>query len=358
MSQLGTVVLLSADPWDDVWRRNQHLASRLVRLSLVEEVIFICPGAKLRHRSAIQPEPRVRVVTPHLLLPRFRGGMSLLAHEISMRFLRDGDVLWVNDAVLGARCLRPGLPTLYDVTDDWRAADLNAREREHLISAEDVLARSVKTTVCSEVLFNRWFERYQVVAPVIHNGADVDAHAAAAPIPLPGLGPHAVYVGTLHGERLDSGLLIELVQRDATGSVHLVGPDHLEGGVRKALASAGRIWFHGSVPHLDVPRWMASADVLICPHRVDQFTLSLDAIKSFEYLVSGRPVVATPTSGFQQLPEAHGVHVVERARFVEAVAKVGSERTPTIKGRGREHDWSARARQFAAELEAAEAPRV
>jgi glycosyltransferase involved in cell wall biosynthesis len=100
---------------------------------------------------------------------------------------------------------------------------------------------------------------------------------------------------------------------------------------------------------------MASADILISPHRVNDFTLSLDAIKSFEYLVSGRPVVATPTSGFQRLEsyETRGVYVVDSEEYVARVAALARRPWESIHRRGWEHDWSARARTFAAELSSA-----
>src|SRR4051794_13181470 len=41
IDSIHRVVLLSLDPWDEVWRRNQHLAVRLVRLGLVESLVFV-----------------------------------------------------------------------------------------------------------------------------------------------------------------------------------------------------------------------------------------------------------------------------------------------------------------------------
>jgi glycosyltransferase involved in cell wall biosynthesis len=87
-------------------------------------------------------------------------------------------------------------------------------------------------------------------------------------------------------------------------------------------------------------------DALVLPHVVTDFTLSLDAIKAYEYLAAGKPIVATPTSGFQGL-EAPGLSVVEAEVFVAAVAKALAGETtfsrlvPT---------WADRAREFATVL--------
>jgi hypothetical protein len=58
--------------------------------------------------------------------------------------------------------------------------------------------------------------------------------------------------------------------------------------------------------------------VHICPHLVDEFTLSLYANKVHEYLATDRPVVATPSCGFQDLTAA-GLTVADRQSFTEAV---------------------------------------
>jgi hypothetical protein len=76
---------------------------------------------------------------------------------------------------------------------------------------------------------------------------------------------------------------------------------------------------------------------------VSGFTLSLDAIKAYEYLATDRPVVATPTSGFQN-QSAPGLYV-ETDGFAVAVrqAAEGHDRFQRDVS-----DWDDRARQFAA----------
>ena len=250
--------------------------------------------------------------------------------------------------MLGVHCLRKGISAVYDVTDDWRTARLSNRDRARVVAAEDTLARTVRTVVCSEVLRDRWVDRYGVTPAVIHNGVDTQAHAQATAHTLDGSAPHLMYVGTLHEDRLEIDLLIELAER-GRGVVHLVGPDHLGLSARRQLESTKGIRFHGAVPYDQVPGLMASADVLICPHRVTEFTMSLDAIKSFEYLASGRPVVATPTSGFQAMVEP-GLRVVDRSGFVDAVAQTVQQPATASAGRTHGHDWSDRARAFAEQL--------
>jgi glycosyltransferase involved in cell wall biosynthesis len=340
--------VLSLETWDEVWRRNQHLAARVVRSGAVSSLRFVTPpqpGLALRSRTT-SPEPGIHVVTPPLIVPRRYGGHRVIGAWLRHR-LRDVDVLWVNDPVAGVAAARRGVPVVYDVTDDWRSMPQDAASRARIVAAEEALAdRAEATVVCSRVLAARWWERYTVAATVIPNGVDTDAVRSAEPRELDGEAPHAVYVGTVHANRVDVDLVADLaIAKIAT--VHLVGPERLSAPDRGRLLDAG-VRLHGPVPSADVPGWLVSADVLICPHLVDDFTLSLDAIKAHEYLATYRPVVATPSCGFQELA-AGGLAVVDRYGFVDAVrAAVGSGRFP----RPAPPSWDERADAFAAVLQA------
>ena len=321
---------------------------------LADRVVFVDPPVWGRPPSPWSPEAGITVLTPRLRAPKRLGGLRLLAASLHRGPLSGVDVLWVNDPRLGSACLRRGRPATYDVTDDWRTAPSLASRRAQLIAAEDVLARHASTVACSPTLVERWQERYGLTPVLIPNGLDLEAWASAVPRRLAGPGPHATYVGTLHRDRLDLALVRALAARP--GTVHLVGPDALEDDERVALVAAGTR-LEGAVPAAEVPGWMLGSDVLISPHLVTAFTLSLDAIKAREYAVSGRPVVATPTSGFEP---SSGAVVVAAAGFPAAVdravatsstvARDGSAaaRTPDV-------SWAARARLFAAALAQTEA---
>jgi glycosyltransferase involved in cell wall biosynthesis len=312
------VALLSLDPWDDVWRRNQWLATELVDSGAIGSLLFVTPpepGLAPRARRR-RPRPDVLVVTPPLVVPRRYGGHRAIGWWLR-RKLDAVDVLWVNDPVAGAAVLRAGVRTVYDVTDDWRSMPQRASSRARTVAVENLLAqRADVTVVCSQVLAERWRARYGVQPVLVPNGVDVDGMRCAQPRSLPGDAPHAVYVGTAHPNRVDFDLVVQLA-RTRKATVHLIGPGHIGPALRQRLDAAG-VQLHGPVPSDEVPSWLVSADVLICPHLVDAFTLSLDAIKAHEYLATDRPVVATASSGFQSLAAA-GLTVAGADQFVDAV---------------------------------------
>src|SRR4051794_30095527 len=288
------VVVLSLESWDGVWRRNQHLAAELVRQNLVDELVFVEPVSRgptrLRSRQVLDD---VIAVTPSTPIPKSLGGLAHVGRLLRRELLRDAHVLWVNDASLGARTLDRAVPAVYDVTDDWREARFPRRIRRRICRAEALLASQTQTIVCSRVLQERWKQRYGVEAEFVPNGVDVDAWQSVQPVPLSQPGPHIGYIGTLHEHRLDVPLVAAVAARPEVGAVHLIGPNCLTSASLEQLAEEPKVVVHGAVSAEEVPRWMAAMDVLVSPHRVDAFTLSLDAIKAYEYAASGKPVVAT-----------------------------------------------------------------
>lgn len=336
-----SVACISLEPWDETWRRNQHFSAQLVRQGLVRTLLFVEPPILGRLGRQFQPEPGIQVLRPTLLVPKRAGGLALVGRWLRFGALRGVDILWVNDPQLGVHCLGGRTEAVYDVTDDWRSFDQPQHIVRRIVEAEDRLALLARTIVCSDVLARRWQQRYLRSPPVVQNAVDLEAFRVAKPVALAGARPHFGYVGTLHAQRLDVPLLLDLA--DLTqGTVHLVGPDALDGISRNALEAHPRILLHPPVPAAAVPRWMKAMDVLLCPHLINEFTLSLDAIKSHEYLASGRPVVATPTSGFQNLT-AEGVDVVPASRFAGAAA--ASSGSPPVTRTGLT-GWSDRTREF------------
>jgi teichuronic acid biosynthesis glycosyltransferase TuaH len=337
------VAVISIEPWDQVWRRNQHLAFQLVEQGLAEKLLFVEPPVPSISPKPGRPHPLIWTVAPTLRIPKRIGGLAQVAKELVSPLSR-ADVLWINEPTLGSRCIQGQHRVVYDVTDDWRTFDFPQRIHRRLVSAEDHLARTATTIVCSEVLESRWRDRYGVDAHLVKNGVDLEHWRDAQTMTLCGRRPHIGYLGTLHDQRLDVDLVVDIARDTRTGTVHLVGPDALSAHTRLRLMSLSNVRIHGPVPARDLPSWGKAMDILVCPHRVNDFTMSLDAIKAYEYLASGRPVVATPTSGFQHLVGV--VDVAESSTFVDRIFHVEPPSGDTCCL----PDWGMRAREFAAVL--------
>src|ERR1039458_6015058 len=93
---LGNVAVVSLERWDEVWRRNQHLAARLPALGLADHVTFINPA---NQSGAIEfsPVPGVTVISPRRMMPKRLGGLRVVAKSLEHK-VRQCDTLWINDA--------------------------------------------------------------------------------------------------------------------------------------------------------------------------------------------------------------------------------------------------------------------
>lgn len=328
-------VFISLERWDEVWRRNQHLLTRLRAKGVLGDVLYVEPSVdpmhSLRMRRLPRPgrglrpladQPGVAVLERTKFLPRrfdtgsdARWAASVVA-AARRAGLRD-PLLWVNDP-RGAELLDlVSWPVVYDITDDWLLAQRSEDELARLHTWESrLLDRCAEVVVCSPALQRSKSATRDVT--LIQNAVDLELYARDHPRPddLPS-GPTALYVGTLHNDRLDVELCCaaaELVR--GTGSLIFVGPDALTFEEQSRLDAAGAVRL-GPRPAATVPAYLQHADVLVVPHLVNAFTESLDPIKTYEYAAANRPVVSTPVAGFRDLKDAA---VVDATHFPATVA--------------------------------------
>jgi glycosyltransferase involved in cell wall biosynthesis len=310
------------------------------------------------HRSRVQPVAgydRLWTLQPLKALPRLAGGVAdtLLARQVERAVADLGfkdPVLWINDAAYVHLLERHRWPALYDITDDWLAAESTQREHDRRVARErTLLRRAQEVVVCSPVLA----ETRGATRPVrlIPNGVDVAAYAGALtrPVDLP-MGPTAVYVGTLHRDRLDVELVLEAAAALPEVNFVFVGPNALSANDTALLRGAHNVVLLGARASQDVPRYLTHATALIVPHVRNAFTDSLDPIKAYEYLAAARPVAATDVAGFRDRDEPH-VRSVPRADFVAALR--GALTDTTAKLAPPLPDWSERGREFRDALAAA-----
>lgn len=345
------LVVLSLEPWDEVWRRNQHLVAGLLAADPDLRVLFVEPpvdhlhdlrrgasptiGRRLRRLGPDDgaPEGRAWAYRPTKWLPRRldAGGDDRRARAVGRVARRLGmadPLLWVNDPD-GAAVLRAtGWRALYDVTDDWLRAVREPAELDRVRAAEQVLvAGCAEVVVCSPALVRAKGATRPVT--LLTNAVDVDGYRTpvARPADVPD-GDYALYVGTLHPDRLDVEACLRLATHlRATGArLVLVGPPLLDALDLTRLEAAGALVL-GARPAALVPGYLQHAGVLVVPHVVDGFTDSLDPIKLYEYLAVGRPVVATPVAGFRDQP-ADRVTTASPQNLADAVVRVLAEHRP------------------------------
>lgn len=347
------LVVVSLEPWDRVWRRNQHLLAGLLLAEPSLRVLVVEPAQDPVHRLRSGSAPRVGrglrrgphlsgvgidnlwLLEPTKALPRRLDPdqderWAAQVEQAATRLGFTHPMLWANDPHGALVLERTGWPTLYDITDDWLEADRDAVTLTRLATHEATLMeRAAEVVVCSPSLVTTK-SRHRPVT-LIHNAVDAAATArpTARPSDLPA-GPVAVYIGTLHSDRLDIRLCEQTAESlGDRGTLVLVGPDALTDRERERLDEAGIVRL-GPKDRRLVPAYLQHADVLVVPHVVDDFTDSLDPIKLYEYRAVGRPVVSTPVAGFREAADDR-LRVVASRDFPAAVttALPAADRYPT-----------------------------
>ncbi len=351
------LVVISLEAWDEVWRRNQYLVSGLLATDPDLRVLFVEPPDDPLHavRRGAFPEfghrlravaDRLWTVRPVKWLPRRLDShaddrLAAFATRAARRLGMQHPLLWINDPAAAGIAQATGWPALYDMTDDWIAADRPAAELARIAAGEKVLLEHAAAVIaCSPELARRKSSQRADIT-VIRNAVDVDRYRtpASRPDDLPDE-PFALYVGTLHRDRLDVELCADTARAlSGRGRLLFVGPDSLDASDTRALQEAGALVL-GARPRDAVPGYLQHADVLVVPHLVTAFTESLDPLKLYEYLAVGRPIVSTPVAGFRESP---GVVVAAGGEFAHAVADAvpATSRFPAG-AEASAADWSSR----------------
>ena len=359
---MNDLVVLSLERWDAVWRRNQYLVAGLLSADPTMRVLFVEPPDDPLHDLRGRRSPRfgapvtqvgdrLWTLRPVKWLPRRldSGGDDRRARAIRRAATLLGftaPVLWVNDPAAAGIVALTGWRSLYDITDDWLSAARPSAELERIAAGEALLLdRADAVVACSPELVRRKSPQRSGIH-LVPNGVDLGAYRTPSERPrsLPAA-PVALYLGTLHDDRLDVQLCVR-VAGELTGRARLVlaGPDLLSALDRERLDAAGVIRL-GPVDRGDVPALLQHADVLIVPHLITAFTDSLDPIKLYEYRAAGRPVVSTAVAGFRDGADPR-VRIAGASDFADAIGSALDSPVPDAPGDVEDIDWSARVRHM------------
>lgn len=165
-----------------------------------------------------------------------------------------------------------------------------------------------------------------------------------ARLPRPVIG----YLGGVDPWKIDIELLLHIARRHPEWSIALVGYvwfgfDPLQ------LAACPNIRVLGPKDYDDFPRYLKGMDVCIMPFPLNDITRNGDALKLYEYLAGGRPVVSTSVPAARRL--ASVVRIAETPEaFVAAIEAALADPPGSVARRleaVRPHSWEARNREKA-----------
>jgi len=392
--KLPGIVCLSWDPWSGLWKRKQRLLFELARSGRSPKTLFIepsstitqvvegltgiwskrgarhrrCLGGRLTHMghalhlaSPLLPWPGQRSF-PSLAQANRRAWLKQLRRFVRLAKFAEGYVLWLyHPSQLDALdVLGDGAElVVYDWTDDWPRAlppDRSDRERRDLEGKQhELLCRADVVFAVSQELA----ERARVCCPHVHllpNATDpavFKPHDPAAPSHLlAARRPLLVYLSQIT-ERLDVDLVRQLAQARPDWTVVLAGPVVCDPERLAGLSGLQNVVMSGPLPYDEAASLVAQANVCLLPHTEDALTRTLDPIKLYDYLATGRPIVSTDVAMHTDL--AGLVRVASGPEAFVAAVEAALNEQPGLSDRrieaARNHTWQDRAEIAASVLE-------
>ena len=189
----------------------------------------------------------------------------------------------------------------YDFTDDWSEFPGHSEWRKNEIkqAEENVLKQVDVVFAVSEKLLEKAKEinsktYYLPNATSFENFNKVTQHISISQniqaLPEPRIG----YVGKITPWRIDFNLLKYLVVNRPNWNIVMIGPIHPEArSLVEEMSKLQNISFLGAKEYHSLSNFIKGFNACILPHMVDALTESMYPIKLYDYMATGKPIVAT-----------------------------------------------------------------
>ena len=231
---------------------------------------------------------------------------------------------------------------VYDCIDDW--SEFRQAYRDRLPEME---ARLVKESQVVFATSRRLYEGKHRLNPhtyLVPNGVDFEHFSRPAGLTVPPAlqdvqHPTIGYSGAISWW-VDLELVEAVARKRPDWSFVFVGP--VKEGIR--LPRLANVRFVGQVPYEAVPSYLSVFDVCLIPFRQTRLIESVDPIKVYEYLATGKPIVSTPLPQVERFRPF--VEIVEGPNLEHAIEQAlkddSSDRREARKGIAAENSWDRR----------------
>lgn len=234
--------------------------------------------------------------------------------------------------------------------------------------AEHRLLAKVDQVICvsaplAETLRARVPERPNLAIDIVTNGYDEDLFAPGAvypePVELATVPPPRILVAGHVSERIDWGGIAAFAAARPDIAWVFLGPADPGMAARVAAIaeeSGASMRVLPSVPHAEVPAYVAHSDICAAPYRLNAFTRASSPLKVIEYLGAGAPVVSTHVDALKEFNDvvywiAEGDGRSYRVAIEAALAEghMAHLRTSRV-GAVSSHTWTKKAEKIVATI--------
>lgn len=231
-------------------------------------------------------------------MPRAIGNfINRLLWKLKSKNLNDYNYIWVSDPVIWKDIISHSKyrgKLIYDCMDDYSAFPyLNKypKQRKYLERCEKELLEKADFVFCSaNTLKNKLTSKYGITRQfhIVNNAIASDIskyenNPDSIKLPKKTL----TYIGTI-SEWIDFENLIKLLDTNQELHIILYGPKRMP-----EIPQHERLEWRGTIPHNQILSVMNASDALIMPFIVNELIESVNPVKLYEYIYSGRPIIAS-----------------------------------------------------------------
>jgi glycosyltransferase involved in cell wall biosynthesis len=375
MKAPADIVVLAVSDWGVVRSNPDYtvldLARRGHRVLVVEPLMSVAAAIRvagwqkqgMRRRYGLrQVDERLFVYAPPPLglpgMSRSAPAARMSARIAAALIARQCRTLGMPDPIVWSfaynmgRVLRhlPARLRIYECGDDDSALARSDAQRKAVRALEEESCRSADLVFCVTEELARPRRTHNAATYEVPCAADVAFFSRATSTDLPVAAPIAAlpkpvigYFGGLDPWKMDVGLLTAIARSRPDWSIALVG--YVWFGFDPAVfQELPNIHVLGPQSYGDLPSFIKGMDVCLLPFPYNAITRNGDALKAYEYLAAGKPVVGRNVPVMRRLGSL--VRIAEDApAFIAAIEDALAD-TEQHKAQRRaeiaEHDWSVR----------------
>ena len=303
------VLYLTNVPWGWIKQRPHFLAEYLSKdfeVTVFQQHYLVNPFKKSVLVADRVEETDTFHVKEYFLLPHKKfipkflitHINNLIVRLLSLRLSHHYDVIWFASAMVYNRfkfLAHRGNSIIYDCMDDYLEfpeTKSNIKKASLIkIEEEELLKRATLTIFSADYLRKKVFSRYELSVPyiIVNNAIEIPKYDAKVISKhcevISKLQKPFVYIGTV-SEWFDFSLVLRVLDNNKDVNFVIVGPKLVP------IPIHPRLHYLEPVDHDQVFSIINSSYVLVMPFVVNELIKSVNPVKLYEYIYSGKPVIA------------------------------------------------------------------